>query len=215
MKNLLCIILVLISNEKIIAQPDSLQRHRFSEIGMNLSSLFTSIINGSGSTSINPYILTYKYVGNRNVIRSGFGFSTYRTTSNSDTLQDFTIKNSSFDFRVGYERQFAVLSKWRAGLGIDLLYNHSESSLRSLTFLDIVHQGSKSFTIGGGPVVTVQFDMNRRISFGTECTLYLHYKEETTYETFDVFPEFNSSQTTIFNSIQLSPPANLYLVVRL
>jgi len=197
------------------AQVDSSRLGSFHEIGISLSSLFNILINGNTGSSVNPYLFTYKFVSNHSALRTGFGFTSSRTTSNSDTLQDFTIKNSTFDCRLGYEYQVIIHKKWRAGFGADAIYNNSNSSQRSLTALDIVHEDTKSFTIGGGPVVTVQFEINRRILLATETTLYFHYKEQTVSETFDQFPEFNTSQTSIITHTELTPPTALYLAIRL
>jgi len=199
----------------VTAQTDTTGPYRFHEIGLNMSSLFNILINGNQGTVVNPYLITYKYVGNHNVIRTGFGLKSNRLTSDNDTLHNFTIKNSSFDGRLGYEYQVTIYKRWRAGFGVDVLYNHSASTQRSLTALDIVHEDTKSFSIGEGFVITAQFEVNRRILLSTETSLYFHYKEETVSETFDQFPDFNTSQTSVSNWTEILPPTALYLVIRL
>lgn len=215
MKTACTFILLVILPSILTAQINDSLKLRHHEIGINLTSLINEIIPGDESQiQLSPYLVTYYFTGRHHAFRFGFGvFSNSRI--DNDTL--IILSNSSFslDLRGGYEYRVSLTKRWSAAFGLDVLYGRDNSHFKTSTNLDQVTIGNKGWTIGGGPVITVRFDVNNRIRLSTECTLYHSYTESTNYQHFLDFPEFNVDQTSIFNGFKITVPINIYFNIRL
>lgn len=149
--------------------------------------------------------------------RVGFGYrSTHDYSNNEQQNNERSDDFSSRSLRVGLELQQIISKRWVVYYGFDYINGRSESSTVSVSQvfnpnppfdpLNVRTQIlSNSKTTGFGPVLGIQFNINRHLCLGTETSFYYQQTRggdktisdnpnNTTPET------FNDSRT---NSIQL------------
>ena len=154
------------------------------ELGLNLTgAIQTFVHNRTDSVYSDPYALTFKYIKGKGALRLGFGYS-FNSTKNITLVQARIEGLNRLDTRVGLEYQYPIGDRWRLYAGADVLYGtvkgtgqYNEGDLGKTVIVDV-----SETTLGGGPVLGVQFHLNRRISFLTEAAFYgMHQKEQKTY----------------------------------
>ncbi len=159
-------------------------RKNYLEVGLNITgAIQTFVQNRTDSIYSDPYALTLKYVKNRGAFRFGFGYS-FNSTKNITLFQARVRGLNRLDIRAGLEYQYPINNHWRIYAGADFLYGSindsgvtNEGDIDKTLITDIDEK-----SIGAGPILGIQYNLNKRISFQTEATFYgINTKETRTY----------------------------------
>lgn len=123
-------------------------------------------------------------------------------------------KTNQFNTRLGFEWQFKVTRRWNFFTGLDAIYSsgiaYSEIPIDNI---NKVITESKSTSVGGGPVVGLQFRLNKRISLLAEGALYYQNSKTTDRSDMPSFPGNNSKEVTKENSINFTGLQSIFLVI--
>jgi hypothetical protein len=115
---------------------------------------------------------------------------------------------------LGFEWQFKVTRRWNFFTGLDAIY--SSGTAYSEVPLDNINKiitETKSTSVGGGPVVGLQFRLNKRISLLAEGALYYQNSKTTDRSDIPSFPDNNSKEVTKENSINFTGLQSIFLVI--
>ena len=190
------------------------------ELGVNVSGFIKTFITPANSTplsaSANTYLLTYKTIfKNGAAIRFGLGGN----LSDKDQTEDnFTgtlnTKNNQVNTRLGFEWQFKLARRWNSYVGADLVYSSGLAS--SETAIDNQNKAvtsSKLTAFGGGPVVGLQFRINKRVSLLAEAALYFQGSKLVDKSIIPNFPNSNSTEVTKEKALNFIGPQSIFLIV--
>jgi hypothetical protein len=192
---------------------------KFVELGFNVTRIFKALNDQDivADTIPGNYLVTLKLHKGLTALRFGTAFTLNKKvvpilgqTSNRNT----TINNVSF--RAGIERQFRVHPRWTLSLGADLFASNSVRRTVVATSVDVVTTERQTIKYGAGPVVGLQWNAGRRISFGVELAGY--YSIGKTYDRKKLQIDSNLNKTTIFKEPadwRFIAPNSLYLIFRL
>lgn len=154
-------------------------------VGLNSTGLLRQFFNLSNTViPVLPYQLTYDIIGVKgNGVRMGFGLeSTSLKQTNSGSTSSLESSSTSFDIRVGYVKQLFIGdtdSKWKFYAGVDgitsILGSQSQSFSNGGNNGAIITSKTNATTIGFGPFMGIRFAFNKRISLGTESSIYMRY----------------------------------------
>jgi hypothetical protein len=204
---LLCIFPIMVFSQ------DSTSRKKKHEIGMNTTLLIKQVL-GLNSTNIpfSPYLLTYRYAINSNTnFRAGAGLIVQKTASTENDINKRYSKSYAMDYRIGIEKQNRLTERWKAYYGIDLIYTYSE--ILSETSFGSFNNQVKGY--GAGPVVGIQFYLNKRMSLFAEASLYYSNVDERTKNTStSPFGQNSTSHSNILRG-EFKLPTTLYLAFKL
>ena len=187
------------------------------ELGINSTFFIANFISFSGNIPnlVSPYALTYKMWVGKHGFRSGIG-ANYRERSDdgNNGSSTFTSTTTQADVRLGYEYQLPLARRWNMYFGADLVYQYSLSKQKNSTTFESVTTTTEGNTLGGGPVVGIQFFINERISLGTETTCYFQNADvvQSTHSTLQ--PEFDSSSYSNTKSFSFIPPTSIFVNIR-
>lgn len=174
MKITVLLLLMFLATPSLFAQEiEEPAKQMNQELGVNATALLTNFLSFN-SDLVDPgaYVLTYKRINERGRgFRLGFGVS----------LNSIEGENSFINFRLGYERQTVITSKWLFYWGIDLVANVGN-------FNDPTTEISKG--VGLGPVIGIQYRINEKIGFSTESSFYFLSKEAGEFEFKAALPSF-------------------------
>ncbi len=221
MKKILFLLFVsLIFAGQIAAQDDdytktSQLKH---EIGINATAFVKQILSfGDTATASNnsPYLITYKMITNSSIaLRFGFGGRYNRQKESFEGFEDSAVlTNSAFDVRIGAEWQKSIAKRWKTSIGLDFITNSILEKRVIDTGFDVVTFEEKSFSLGGGPVLGIYFNINDKISLYTEGAAYFTSGESASTQDFKNFPEFNLEEDNITETdFSLYIPTTLYFI---
>ncbi|UPT66469.1 MAG: Lpg1974 family pore-forming outer membrane protein [Sphingobacteriales bacterium JAD_PAG50586_3] len=190
------------------------------ELGINVSGFIKTFITPANSTelsaSANNYLLSYKTIfKNGAAIRAGLGGN---YSNKNQTEDNFTgtlnVRNSQVNARVGAEWQFKLTRRWNFYTGLDFVY--SGGTERSETPIDNINKAiteSKFSGMGGGPVVGIQFRLNKRISLLAEGALYAMANKITDRSSIPAFPGNDSKEVTNEFNINFTGPQSIFLII--
>lgn len=229
MKNLsLLFILVFSIGIPAFAQEEEVPKLHEHQVAINATNFIQTLVSFNGSTFNNtPYDFQYKYlywpVGRKYGfgMRSGFGyqkssFNQDQPNSNSTTKSEVTF----LDTRIGAEFQYVLNKRWNFFAGWDLVYGKTIMNSSS-TFIDFNNQISLSETrdarerSGYGPMVGIQFNINKRLALGTELSMYTVTEAGTRRSTNSSFPGSDQVMYTRFKTTVVQVPSFIYFIVRL
>jgi hypothetical protein len=217
MKKTLLLILLLGTSLYTQAQDTTRTTH---ELGINASGFIKTFITPANSTPLsataNTYLLSYKSVfKNGTAIRFGLGGNLVNRNQNEDNFTGtLKTKTNQFNTRLGFEWQFKVTRRWNFFTGLDAIY--SSGTAYSEVPLDNINKiitETKSTSVGGGPVVGLQFRLNKRISLLAEGALYYQNSKTTDMSDIPSFPDNNSKEVTKENSINFTGLQSIFLVI--
>ncbi|HNR55571.1 MAG TPA: hypothetical protein PKJ19_10405 [Flavobacteriales bacterium] len=153
------------------------------------------------------YLLAYKHGRGVGALRLGMGgeYALRSDTGGYNSNTDFTNYEWRFYFRAGWERRWSLSNRWSCYAGIDGLFGTGRGLSHNITThagRPDVHSTFKSF--GAGPVLGIQFHLNRRVALYTESSLYWIYQETGQHYS---YPEdendvksLSTSGTVVFSS---------------
>lgn len=196
MKKTITLSLMLCASLFLTAQNDSLFKSRTfrvqGQIGVNITTFVKQflVLNNTAVTQTSPFdvngklLVGIKYAPSLMIgPRVGFGYSTSHNYSNNDLQNnERSSDNNSRSVRLGLELQQRLSKRWVLYYGAD--YINSTSSTSTVT-TSIISTNTPPFTssvrteiqssgksTGGGPILGVQFNLNRWVCLGTETSFY-------------------------------------------
>ena len=158
-------------------------------------------------------MITYKYHYGSKAFRLGLGGNFSQIDEDTDGNGNRTTNNNRFDIRLGYEWNKQITKRWAFYSGMDILAGNDFSSSVSDNF-ERVETSTRTTTVGGGPILGIQFFINSHISLMTEGSLYYKHSMVNTKETFSLNAEFNSDETNSRNDLNFGLPTALFFVIR-
>lgn len=217
MKKTLLLIILLSTGLYTQAQDTTRTTH---ELGINVSGFIKTFITPANSTPLsataNTYLLSYKTVFKSGAaIRFGLGGNFVNRSQKEDNfIGTLTTKTNQFNTRLGFEWQFKVTRRWNFFTGLDAIYSSGLAySQVPLDNINKIITETKSTSIGGGPVVGLQFRLNKRISLLAEGALYYQNTKTTDMSDIPSFPDNNSKEVTKENSINFTGLQSIFLVI--
>ena len=157
----------------------------FIEFGVNLSRVSRSLNDKDNQIdSIGPgsYLFSLKLHKGEHAIRFGTGFSINKNIKPLEGAPNSSRANSAeyWSFRLGYEKQFRINpGRWTLGFGGDVFVANKLERALTITTIDEVTTEKEYKAIGIGPIVTLQWNAGRNVSFGVELAAY--YTKGTFY----------------------------------
>jgi hypothetical protein len=143
------------------------------ELGLNVTGAIQSFVrNNTDSIYSDPYALSLKFVTHKFGLRLGAGFST-RSSKYITLLQARVDNLERVDLRAGLDYQHPINEHWRVYYGADVLYG-TVNGFQQFNdgSKDILTVDVKEKMVGVGPILGVQYHLNKRISFQTEAAFY-------------------------------------------
>lgn len=187
------------------------------ELGINSTFFIANFISFSGNIPnlVSPYALHYKMWVGRHGLRVGLG-ANYREQHDdaTDNSGGFTSTTTQVDARIGYEFQLPLARRWNMYFGADLVYQYALSSQKNNSGFATVETSTTGNTLGGGPVLGIQFFINERISLGTETTCYFQSEDIVDATRSDFQPQFDSEQHSTDKSFSFIPPTSIFVNIR-
>ena len=195
-------------------------------IGLQVNGMIRQVFNFNNTTqntNTNPYLLTYT-ISNRKGwgIRVGLGYN-YSSTTADDGINKNTSTVNDMQIRLGVEKQFKLVGKWTAGVGIDGLMNtNNDNTVSSTISFDTVTVTTKTTisSYGAGVMGWLHYNFTKNILFGTEASFYyLTGKQKVTVSTknSNLFANPTPASSTTSNNLAtgtISLPIVFYLLIR-
>jgi len=219
-KSILLFISFLIFSPTIFSQDNDSDSYgeqdqeKYSEVGINATSFINEFISlNSNDAAIGDYMITYKYHFGSKALRLGLGGSFTQIDEDTDGNGTRTTNNNQLDIRVGYEWNKRITKRWAFYSGMDIVAGNEFSSSISNNF-ERVETSVRTTSVGGGPILGIQFFINSHISLMTEGSLYFNHSIVNTKENFSLNTEFNSDETNSRNDLNFGLPTALFFVIR-
>lgn len=163
------------------------------QIGINATDFIKQfiVLNNAAVTAASPYDFNAKaFIGWSRFPslligpRIGFGYRfSHQYSNNEQQNNERSTDSKSRSARVGLELQQAVSKRWVVYYGID--YINSSSSTSTVTVSSVFNPNppfgqmavrtdvtTNNKTTGFGPVLGIQFNLNKHICLGTEASFY-------------------------------------------
>jgi len=158
--------------------------------------------------------LTYKIGSKKHAIRLGAGAVFKESEKSVETFDDTeTLRDLSLDLRVGYEFRSSFGNRWIGYFGGDFIFTQTIDEQINNSGFDIVTIAENKLGIGGGPVLGLQFHLNKKLMVGTEGAFYFIQSKTESNTTFRTFVEFNTeAEITKDKELVTYLPATLYLI---
>ncbi len=230
MKNLLLIALFLCSStmygqeeksdfkKKGKEKKEIVARKNYIELGVNLT---TAVASGGFRFADNfivtdPYFLHLKFVTHGFGLRTGFG-SAFYSQKKLDNIDKEGRIDAFYrtDFRLGFDYQIPIDEHWRLYYGADILSGFGDTQNDFLKDGILAQNIYKEKTIGGGPILGIQYHLNKRISFQTEASLYFTYNISEQKIYYSNLPTLDPNFDT--RSVWKMPtgvPQSLFIIIR-
>jgi hypothetical protein len=191
MRKVFCILLILlpilVSAQLNDSSSQNIKRFQH-QVGINATSFLLQFLSFNNSNINNPQqfftpaSVDYKFFKNKpggnSRIGGRFGLGFTQSNQSENPSSDFTTKQkvSNLSARAGVEIQQKIITRWTVYYGLDLIYQTNDREV-STTFSN----GQEFFSTttmenntgsGAGPVLGVQFNINKKLSLSTETALY-------------------------------------------
>ena len=150
------------------------------ELSLNVSRFASQFLSFNDNLAANgPYLFAFKSIdtSTNKGFRCALGLDLTTRKIVDDPDDKTTLSSVNFDFRVGYEKRFAIGKKWQWFTGIDFISGISTSKNKVDSGFEQVTIKETSWEVGTGPILGVIFNINDRLSLWTESSFYLQYGE--------------------------------------
>lgn len=180
-----------------------------SEIGVNMVLITRLLFNNENNIDLSsPYLFTYKRITEKgNGIRVGLGGS----LSYVDLEElDRTDHRHQVDLRVGYEWQKKLTPKWLVYYGVDVISSYSNEGSKNDFLTSILEEWS----LGGGPIMGLQWMINDRVGLSTEAMCY--FRQTQFFDKIDFTDDFSVDDSSQFKTrnVDFILPNAVYLSVK-
>lgn len=217
----------------VYVQKDHSEKAIHHEIGVNATYFIKQVFSLSNNIlPTQPYQLTYKLIAGKKIAgRLGIGadMSTSNTTVSGSSVPRQTSNSNVFG-RLGVECRKQVGRHFLAYAGIDFvtqLINSkttTSSGANNPGFSQTVVTTDKNNAFGGGPVLGIQYYINKRMSLYTEMPItFLTGKSSETVSTTTTSNNGFGNPTTTFqsditnstnNDFSIAVPVTIYFAVK-
>jgi hypothetical protein len=230
MKNLLLIALFFCSSttygqvkdpnptKKSKEKKEILSKKTYIELGLNLT---TAIASGGFRSTENfivtdPYFIHLKLVTHKFGLRAGFGMASYSQKRLDNIDKEGRIYAFyRTDIRLGLDYQIPIDNHWRLYYGGDILTGFGNTQNEFLKDGILAKNEYKEKTIGGGPLIGIQYHLNKRISFQTEAALYFTYNTSEKKVFYSNLPTLDPTfQTKEVWKMPTGVPQSLFIIIR-
>jgi hypothetical protein len=193
------------------------------QLGINATIFVKEFLsfNSISDVADNPYLLTYKYMmGNTSALRAGAGIrllSQKQSSSALTNVPDSTLLN--YYLRVGYEKQFTLTKHWIGYIGGDIRWEYektvSKTTVASIPPNQVSTVTTKNTALGAGPVVGIEFLINRRLSLSAGGALLYFYKEKRQTAEDSRYPSLTTNDYTATNNTAIILPTTIYFIIKI
>ncbi|MGV3598336.1 MAG: outer membrane beta-barrel protein [Bacteroidota bacterium] len=221
MKLKLIVISFLLLSQAAFAQTDDDLKPEH-QIGVNATLFIKQFLSFNDNVfNSSPYSLTYKYIDQNEGWRIGLGGSNTSSKSNPNNGTNITSNtNINIDARLGYEWQKKLDKRWLMYYGLDGIYSYSKfrstSSIQSGGFppkTEEVISSTEDFGFGGGPILGMEFKINKRISLNAETAAYFNYRETRIRDINTAFVGFQRNEFTANTSLFINLPTAIFFII--
>ena len=188
------------------------------ELGINLTGAIASagFHFADNFLSADPYFLHLKFITHKFGIRAGFGTSIY-SKKKLDDIDNLGRIDAVYrtDFRVGLDYQTPIDEHWRLYYGVDVLKGFGNRQNDFLKDGVLAYNNYTDGTTGVGPILGIQYHLNKRISFQTEASVYFTYntaRQSVTYSNLPNLPPYRTSKSEW--KMPIGVPHSLFVIVR-
>jgi hypothetical protein len=196
---------------------DEKETGKYYYFGLQANQLLRQLLGSAGGGD-NPFTLTYSFnsVSRGRGMSFGLGFSN-RTVEDRDKAINLTrtTKTNDLAFRIGYDVKKSIGKRWIGGYAFDAIADGDKSETKT-SFgpgSSNTMTNTKTNGFGVGFRLSLLFNVSEKIYLGTECGLT--FMANKTVSDTDTPSVPNSAETTLKdNSIELTVPATLFLIVR-
>ncbi len=194
----------------------TVDKKNYVELGVNVT---TAIAAGGFHFADNlitsdPYILHLKLVRQKYAIRLGAGVSIL-SEKKGELINSKINSGNTFDLRIGFDYQVPIDKHWRLYYGFDVLTGYAKGQNDFSIGGDVTTISFNEKSIGGGPILGLQYHINKRISLQTEGALYLKNTTRDKILTYRNLPNLppQPSSDNIW-SMPVGIPRSLFVIIR-
>ncbi|WP_235299612.1 hypothetical protein [Portibacter marinus] len=185
------------------------------DIGLNITNVLSSFIgNSSNQDNIASYPFVAKLNYGRNAVRFGVGFTFDNSNETFVNIEQFIFNNYQLNARVGWERKKYLGNRFGFYYGLDLVTMIKNEETTVSNSIDVTSIRTDTQGLGGGLVYGFEYYINKFMYLGTEGNIYGLYKISKRTESFQFNMDINSERKIIGFEAQITPPVNLYVMVR-
>lgn len=219
----LALIAFLIISAQAIAQTDEEQKPTH-QIGVNASLFIKQFLSFNNTIAgISPHLVTYKYIEDNQGWRIGLGGNNTKTKNNTNSPTGLSSNsNMTIDTRLGYEWQKGLDKHWLLYFGVDAVYSYSKSRFTSSVLgggfpqkQEEMISSIEGFSAGGGPILGVEFKINKRISLNAETTAYVTYGENRRREINTQFIGFERNEYSALSRVLVTVPTSIFFIINI
>lgn len=159
---------------------------RRNELSVDVNGFIRQFIPNNWDPLGNPYyyqptyLLSYKRSLGQSALRFGVGgqYDLQSDTGGYNSHTNFTNYDWRLYFRAGWEYRWTLTRRWSCYAGFDGQIGTGRGVSHNITTQSGQPDVRTTFkSYGAGPVLGIQFHLNRRISLYTESSLYWWYQE--------------------------------------
>lgn len=182
--------------------------------GINTSLITSSLFKIENDKIFNPYILDVRRrLRKLSFVTIGIGGHNENKINQLEGFADKTfIDDWKLALRLGYGRQEVLNAKWEVDYGLHIVTEMFANNIIQDSGFDKISDINQGFNFGGGPFLSVSYNILEKLSLRSESALYYHRGVTYTAKTFQSVPESSDFGTrTITNTIKTFVPINIYL----
>lgn len=187
------------------------------DIGINITSILSTFVGNNNEVfAPDDYPLLLKLNRGKKSYRFGLGLLVnYDDELSVFEEEDLLFSDVSIRSRFGMEKRISLNQKFDFYYGLDLLLNWDSKNDVVSNVFDITRISEQSYGIGGGPVIGFNYNIGKRVKFGTEGSFYNVYSYKERKERFDFNPEINKDKVIHSFSSKMTAPVHLFILITL
>jgi hypothetical protein len=219
MKNY-CFLLLLFGTLSVQAQKNkgdasaAPAKKNYLELGVNVSGAVQAFVrNNTDSIVSDPYALSLKFVTHKFGIRLGAGYS-LKSSKYITLLQARVEELARLDLRAGFDYQRPINEHWRIYYGADVLFGTVKGGDQYSEGKDVIKVDIDEKMFGAGPILGIQYHVNRHISFQTEAAFYYMQINSNKKYTYVSKPDLTKEEPTTTYLFPPGIPRSLSVIIR-